>query len=148
MKDLEVVQSSPQYDCSSPDSVSTPHKFMYLLKGWMQEGSESIPCSPHRKKQLGYSLSPMFYFYVCILCICKKRQTDLEVCFINTALIDCFLFYQQEREKQLFRQPTLRSWDDAFAWRKPFSCTIQHRIPGSSPHTKFAPIHLGLVPFW
>lgn len=115
-------------------------------------------CEDEGKRALRVFLAPhkgtsnwvfrMFYCFVCILCIFKKRQTNLEVCFTNTALIGCFLFYQQERKKQLFRQPTLRSWDDAFAWKKPFACPIQLGIPGSSPYTRFAPIHLGLVPFW
>lgn len=46
---------------------------------------------------------PMFYFCVCILCIYKKRQTNLEVCFINNALIDCLLFLPAGERETAFQ---------------------------------------------
>lgn len=42
-----------------------------------------------------------------------KKQTNPEFCVINMVLIDCFLFFQQDVEKQLFRPPILRSWYSA-----------------------------------
>lgn len=60
-------------------------------------------------------------------------------------LIDTFLFYQQEVEKQLFRLPILRSWEDALAWREPFPCTTQHWVPGNGSHPEAAPTRFALV---
>lgn len=91
----------------------------------------------------------MIYFWVCILCIYKKGQTNLKVCFINTALIDCFLFYQQERGTA-FQAAHLEKLGWCFACRAP---DLHHPagIPASSSkHRKFAPIfsHPFLVGTW
>ncbi|XP_068257731.1 GRAM domain-containing protein 4 isoform X2 [Nyctibius grandis] len=46
---------------------------------------------------------------------------------------------KQEVEKQLFRQPILRSWEDVLAWREPFPCTTQHWVPGSALTRRLLP---------
>lgn len=117
-----------------------------LCSCWGDECKRALTLflAPHTEKS--NRISPVFYFCVCTLCIYKKMQTNLEMYFINTALIGCFPFYQQDRQKQLFRQPTLGSWDDAFGWREPFTCTIQHGTLGSSPTQSL--LHpLGAAPF-